>query len=469
MERKVLSIVAEIRKRQLARARDEAERSRLREALAAVEAAEVMQQLDDLDFDEALAQLASVDDPEAVEAAAALRCARALRACAHGDAESGLAEWAAVIAEYPTLSFPFIARGRYWLQQREDPDRAMPDFERAVAVDPASGDAYRWRARCFEVQGDIERALANYRRAAALDPDGVDLQHAVAIAFTEHEVHDEALAAWARLVTLEPKYFDFWTGLARERGATGDHDGEIEALERALEVAFEGGEFAEEREQFAKLVAQRHVQRALAHAREDRPQEAFEEASRAIELDPTFAKAWTIRGVYRTALDHEPALVMADMDRGVELAPDDPAAHFQRAAALRWMDDMRGALVECGKAIALAPRVGQLYYERAEWRQEADHPDDAHELMLADYDLALENGHREADCFVKKADTLAALGRLPESIATLDVAASEHPDDGWIFVWRAEYKRRLGDAEGARADDAIGASLGEPSLVRPPE
>ena len=139
MDPKVLSIVAAIQKRRLAQARDEAERAHLREPLAAVEAAELAQLLDELDFDDALAQLASVDDPAAVEAAAALRCARALRACTHGDEPAGLAEWEAVLAAYPTLSFPYLSRGRWWLQQKEDTDRALADFERAVAVEPGNG------------------------------------------------------------------------------------------------------------------------------------------------------------------------------------------------------------------------------------------------------------------------------------------------------------------------------------------
>jgi tetratricopeptide (TPR) repeat protein len=472
MEPKVLSIVDAIRKRQLAEARDEAERAHLREPLAIVEAAELTHMLDGLDFDDALAQLGSLDDPAAVEAAAVLRCARALRACTHGDEEAGLAEWEAVLAAHPTLSFPHLTRGRWWLQQREDTDRALADFERAVAVDPANGNGYRWRGRCFELRGEVERALANYRRAAALDPRGVDLQHAVAIAFTEHGVHDEALAAWTRLVALEPKYVDFWLGLARERGVAGDHEGALDALRRALEMSTDGSLDGEEgklaRAMFSTLAAQYHLQRAIARAREERVQEAFDDASRAIELDPTFAKGWMARGVYRTALDHDPALAIADMDRAVELAPDDPSAHFQRGSVLRWMDDMPGALAECDKAIALAPKLGQLYYERAEWRSEAEEgPDDADE-QIADYDRALENGYRDADVFVKKADTLATHGRLGDAIATLDVAAGEIPDDSWIFVWRAEYKRRVGDAEGARADDAIAASLGGRSLARDP-
>jgi len=498
MERKILSIVAEIQKRQLARAREVAERARRREPLAVVEAAEMMQQLDTLDFDHALAELGSIDDPEAIEAAAGLRCMRALRACVGGDVDAGLAEWEAVIAAHPTMSVPYLTRGRWWLQQREDPERAIADFERAVAIDPGNANAYRWRGRCLEVRGDVQRALANYRRAAALDPDNVDLQHAVATALTEHGVHDEALSAWTRLVAVEPKYVDFWAGLARARKLAGEHEAALAAYDRALEMAPDDDDLRLERaahmmEHFppqqmagrvladlealaqrvpevAPLAAPLHVERALAHAREERAQDAFDEATRAIELDPTLAKAWMIRGVYRTALDHDPALAIADMDRAVELAPDDAAAHFQRGTVLRWMDDMPGALAECDKAIACSPEVGQLYYERACLRLEAEEwPEDCYEQNLADYDRALEKGYRDADVFMNKADTFAALGRLEASIATLDVAAAELPDDGWIFKWRAEYKRRLGDAEGARADDAIAERLGAPSLARAPD
>jgi tetratricopeptide (TPR) repeat protein len=496
MERNVLSIVAEIQKRQLAKAREVAESARRREPLAAVEAAEMMQQLDELDFDRALAELAAVDDPEAIEAAAGLRCMRALRACERGDVEAGLAEWEAVIAAHPTLSVPFILRGRWWLQRREDTERALADFERAVAVDPSHAAAYRWRGRCFELRDDVERALANYRRAAALGPDDVDTQHAVALALSEHGVHDEALTAWTRLVALEPKYVDFWAGLARERAVAGEHEAALAAYDRAIELAPEDEllqmdrlthlmqhfppqqmmdrvideieRLAAKLPELAADAAPLHVERAIAHARAERIQEAFDEASRAVELDPTLAKACMIRGIYRTALDHEPALAIADMDRAVELAPNDAAAHFQRGTVLRWMDDMAGALAECDQAIALAPEVGRLYWERACWRHEANPwPPESAKPNIADYDRALEKGYREAEVFLYKADTFASLGRVDDAIATCDAAAAEFPEDGCVFAWRAEYKRRIGDTEGARADDAIAERLGYPSIANP--
>jgi tetratricopeptide (TPR) repeat protein len=473
---KVLSIVSQIEERQLAHARGMAERTKRRDPVALVESAEMMHQLDECDFDAMIAELEAAGDyPEAAKAATWMRCARALHACVRGDVKAGLAEWEAVMAEHPETALPYIMRGRWWLQGREDPERALADFERAVVVDPGDASAYLWRARCLEVRGDVERALANYRRAAALDAKSVDLQHACAKAFSEHGARAEALAAWRRLAALEPKYVDFWVGLAREQEAAGEHEAALAAYDRALEMDPDDDSLALERmnlmthvpreqlagrllteierlagrmpEAVAELqpaAAQLHVDRAIAHARADRIQEAFDEASRAIELDPSLAKAWMVRGVYRTGLDHEPALAMADMDRALKLAPKDAAAHFQRGLVLRWMGDENGALAECDRAIACAPKVGKLYWERAEWRNEmSETPADWQEQNLADYDRALANGYRDVDVFVHKADTLAQMGNLKAAVAICDEALAEHPGDEWVLKWRKEWAARL--------------------------
>lgn len=473
---RVLSIVSQIEQRQLAHARGMAERTKRRDLVALVESAEMMHQLDAWDFDEMITQLeAAGDHPEAAKAAAWLRCARALHACVHDDVKVGLAEWKAVMAEHPKMALPYVMRGRWFLQGREDPERALADFERAVSVDPGDASAYLWRARCLEVRGDVERALANYRRAAMLDTAGVDLQHACAKAFSEHGARDEAVAAWKRLVTLEPKYVDFWVGLARAQEAAGDHVAALAAYDRALEmdpdddkVALErmnlmmhvpreqlagrllaeierlAGRMPEAAAELQPAAAQLHVDRALAHAGADRVQDAFDEASRAIELDPTLARAWMIRGVYRTGLDHEPALAIADMDRAVELAPKDAAAHFQRGLVLRWMGDEQGSLAECDRAIACAPKVGQLYWERVQRRDElSDGPADIDEQNMADCDRAIQNGFREVEVYVYKGGTLAQMGRFEEAVAMCDAALAEHPGDEWALQWRKEWEGRL--------------------------
>lgn len=476
----VVSIVSQIEERQLARARGLAERTKRRDLVALVESAEMMHQLGESDFDAMIGELlaADADDhPEAAKAATWLRCARALHECVRGDEKAGLAEWKAVMGENPKMSLPYVMRGRWWLQGKQDTERALADFERAVAVDPGDASAYLWRAQCLETRGDVQRALANYRRAAALDAASVDLQHACAKAFSQHGARGEALAAWKRLVALDPKYVDFWVGLAREQEAAGEHGAALAAYDRALEMDPDDHAVALERmnlmahvpkeelpgrllgeierlsarmpdvsAELGPAAALLHVERAIAHARAGRVQEAFDEASRAIELDPTLAKAWMVRGVYRTGLDHEPALAIADMDRAVELAPKDAAAHFQRGLVLRWMGDEQGALTECDEAIACAPKVGQLYWERVKWRDEmCDPPADSDEQNMADCDRAIANGYREVDVYVHKGDSLAQRGRLEEAVAMCDAALAEHPGDEWALQWRNEWGRRLGE------------------------
>ncbi|HEY6459010.1 MAG TPA: hypothetical protein VIY73_02635, partial [Polyangiaceae bacterium] len=146
----VRSIVGELEKRQLDRVRQMAGRSHRRELEAMVEAADVMHKLGSGEFDAMLAELAGSDEPEAVETLARLRCGRAMRTCVHGDEAGGLAEWASVMAEQPTMAMPYVMRARWWLQNKEQPARAMEDLERAVSLAPNEATPYFWRAKCHE-------------------------------------------------------------------------------------------------------------------------------------------------------------------------------------------------------------------------------------------------------------------------------------------------------------------------------
>ena len=47
-------------------------------------------------------------------------------------------------------------------------DLALADFDRALAIDPASAGAYADRGRAYELKGDRAQAIADYRKALSL-------------------------------------------------------------------------------------------------------------------------------------------------------------------------------------------------------------------------------------------------------------------------------------------------------------
>jgi tetratricopeptide (TPR) repeat protein len=126
------------------------------------------------------------------------------------------------------------------------------------------------------------------------------------------------------------------------------------------------------------------------------------------------------------------------------------------------MEDYPGALAECEAAIVLAPGEGRLYFDRAQCRSQLEaEPEGLHEDSLADYERALEVGHREPDVFLAKAITLQDLEALDLAVAALDAGLAEHPEAAELLYFRGTFKGALGDDdEGADAGLARAESLG---------
>jgi tetratricopeptide (TPR) repeat protein len=73
---------------------------------------------------------------------------------------------------YPQEGQLWAGRGNYYAGQRL-PDQALPDFDKAIALDPSAPDPYRWR-------GEILLELKRYPQARA------DLQKFLQLAPANH-------------------------------------------------------------------------------------------------------------------------------------------------------------------------------------------------------------------------------------------------------------------------------------------
>ena len=64
---------------------------------------------------------------------------------------------------------PNAIHTRAWIHMnRGNLDLALADFDRALAIDPASAGAYADRGRAYELKGDRDQAIADYRKALSL-------------------------------------------------------------------------------------------------------------------------------------------------------------------------------------------------------------------------------------------------------------------------------------------------------------
>lgn len=234
------------------------------------------------------------------------------------------------------------------------PERALAEYDHALALDPALVRAHRGRAVTRGGTGDYEGALAGLDRVLELEPDN---PWNVILRGEHHRLarhHDEAVADLSEGIGRDPTSEFAWAsrGAAHER--RGDLDAALADLDQALRLkpdyawalarrarVWRG--LGDQSRRLADLDRALALQPDWAWGRcergdalrvNGRDEEALADYDRALELDPGYASAYASRGVCLANLNrHEEALT--DLDRALALNPEYPWALEQRAAVLR--------------------------------------------------------------------------------------------------------------------------------------
>ncbi|MFE5035387.1 tetratricopeptide repeat protein [Streptomyces sp. NPDC056683] len=230
------------------------------------------------------------------------------------------------------------------------PERALEEYEHALALDPALVRAHRGRAVTRGATGDYEGALADLDRVLELEPDN---PWNVILRGEHHRLarhHDEAVAdltegirrdpasefAWASRGAAHERHGDLDTALADFERALGLKPDYAWALARRSRVWRGLGDPARRLADLDRALALQpdwawgRCERGDALRVTGRDEEALADYDRALELDPGYAYAYASRGVSLSNLGrHEEGL--ADLDRALALQPDYPWALEHRA------------------------------------------------------------------------------------------------------------------------------------------
>ncbi len=151
--------------------------------------------------------------------------------------------------------------------------------------------------------------------------------------------------------------------------------------------------------------------RAIAYRLMGQWEDALEDFSIAIGLDPENPINWNNRGhAHRVMGAPEKAIV--DFDWAIALDPDYRLAHYNRATALAVMGDLVGAVASYSEAIRLAPEDPWGWNDRGLARHRMGDLDAA----LKDFDAALERAPERVIILNNRANTLCKLGEVDAAI-----------------------------------------------------
>ena len=164
---------------------------------------------------------------------------------------------------------------------------------------------------------------------------------------------------------------------------------------------------------------------------------AIDAYTKAIELDPTLAVAYSNRGSAKDDLG-QPADALADFDRAIELAPTLASAYSNRGNAKRSLGQPADALADYDQAIELNPTYGAAYNNRGLTKHDLGQPVAA----LADIDRAIELNPTFAEAYDSRGLAKHALGRIAEAREDFEkalVLAQEAGNEALV----AEVRRNL--------------------------
>ena len=96
-------------------------------------------------------------------------------------------------------------RGIQWLNEGE-PDKAIPEFTKAIELDPKMADAYYQRgAKTIEVGGDVDAAIRDLSKAIELDARQTDALATRGQAYEGRKEYDKAIADFSKYIALDPR------------------------------------------------------------------------------------------------------------------------------------------------------------------------------------------------------------------------------------------------------------------------
>jgi tetratricopeptide (TPR) repeat protein len=209
----------------------------------------------------------------------------------------------AIIAQHNDYADAYFIRA-WALRERNQLERALTDFNRAIVLQPTQQPAYySQRALTYVRMRDFDRGLEDYNKAIELNPRSPTFHNDRGAAYLDLKDYARALADFNQAIEIDPRYAVPYNNRARTYVlSAGDH---------------------------AKATA---------------------DLDRAIELSPKYALAFENRGLSHLELRDLPK-ALADFDSAIALNPRSPRALNARGVAYERQGNRDRAIVDYRRAL----------------------------------------------------------------------------------------------------------------------
>ncbi|HET6515676.1 MAG TPA: tetratricopeptide repeat protein [Thermodesulfovibrionales bacterium] len=225
--------------------------------------------------------------------------------------------WEDVIQKSPMKARGYNGLGLAYYNMRQY-DRAIAQFERAVALYPSYGAAFNNLGNALYQKGLYDRAIEAETRAIALGSDNPVFYFGRGMSLAKKGDYDSAIKDYTRAIAIDPGYADAYNNLGFVYHLRGAFSLAIEQYSQAIALDARNALFFENR--------------GLAYAGNGELDKAIEDYSQAIAFDPSLVSAYSGRGI-AYSLEGRHVQAMSDFDHAIFLEPGNAESYVSRGVA----------------------------------------------------------------------------------------------------------------------------------------
>jgi serine/threonine protein kinase/tetratricopeptide (TPR) repeat protein len=216
-----------------------------------------------------------------------------------------------IISKFNDYTEAYSVRG-WALRERNQAERALSDFNRALDLAPNRPETYSQRGLTYLRLKDFDRAIADYNKAIELSPRSSAFLNDRGVAYMDLKDYKRAIADFDKAIEIDPSYSLPFNNRARAHAlGAQDHQRAIADLDRAIQLNPRYG-LAFENRAFSQLDL-KDLDKAIA------------DFTKAVEFSPRSARAYNGRGVAYERKGNR-ALAIADYRRALDASSSYSAA-----------------------------------------------------------------------------------------------------------------------------------------------
>jgi tetratricopeptide (TPR) repeat protein len=381
-----------------------------------------------------------------------------------------------------------IIRQNYYIRKGEEklelyqPDEALKEFEKALALSQQSSIAWKSQGDAFRQLGRFQAAVSAYNKALQIDPKNVDALIKLGLTLYQQQKPENALNAYQKALEIDPKNGEAWSGKGLSLIGLKRYQEALEAFNKSQTIeprnpkiwlnkalVFELLNNPQESRQVYEealaiyddlLIANPQnkvawVDRGYVLGKLQKFAEAIKSYEKALEIDPDFQPAWSSKA-NMLSLIQENELALEAYQKAIELNPKDYLTLHNFAAFLAgwsWSqpeemreETLRKALKSFEQVLEIKPDFYHAWRDRGLTLMNLNQYSEA----LRSFDQALNIDSNDDKSWILRAIALTELKRYPEALISYDKAIEINPNDATRWYNRGDLLEKM-----ARQSEAV--------------